>query len=352
VDPNEATTSPEYGQQPEEMSGNEPTSMNAGEPSREELERAILGAEPALTAQEVADAAGVSRDEAQRLWQALGFPDAGEAVAFTADDLRALRLVHRAVERGDIDAETITRLTRAVGHTMARLADWQVSTLAEHVEDRSRQGASRLSAALDLSETVAPTFEELLVYAWRRHLAAAVSRIEALGAAEEDLLAAELTVGFADLVGFTQLSNGLDDDALATLVERFETRCGDLITARGGRVIKTLGDSILFVADQPVEAAEIALSVVEEIGPDPDLPDVRIGLASGTVITRFGDVFGPPVNLASRLTTVARRNRVIADRATVDALSEESFDTRALPPRSLRGFGSVEPITVRRRWPY
>src|SRR5262245_10594702 len=106
------------------MSGNEPVSTNAGEPSREELERAILGAEPALTAQEVADAAGVPRGEAQRLWRALGFPDAGEAVAFTEDDLRALRLVHRAVERGDIDPETITRLTRAVGHTMARLADW------------------------------------------------------------------------------------------------------------------------------------------------------------------------------------------------------------------------------------
>ncbi|HYJ66089.1 MAG TPA: adenylate/guanylate cyclase domain-containing protein [Nocardioidaceae bacterium] len=352
MDPYEPTNASEPGQRPEEMSGSEPSSMNAGEPSREELERAILGAEPELTAQQVADAAGVSRDDAQRLWQALGFPDAGDAVAFTADDLDALRTVHRAIDGGEIDAETATRLTRAVGHTMARLADWQVSTLAEHVEGRAREGTSRLASALDLSQTVAPAFEELLVYAWRRHLAAAVSRIEALGAAEEDLLAAELTVGFADLVSFTQLTNGLDDDELAALVERFETRCGDVVTARGGRVIKTLGDSILFVADKPAEAVEIALGVVDEIGPDADLPDVRIGLASGTVITRFGDVFGPPVNLASRLTTVARRNRVIADRATADALPEESFDTRALPPRSLRGFGSVEPITVRRRWPY
>lgn len=144
----------------------------------------------------------------------------------------------------------------------------------------------------------------------------------------------------------------LDDDSLADLVESFETRCADIVTARGGRVIKTLGDSILFVADQPADAVDIALSVVEEIGPDADLPDVRIGLATGTVITRFGDVFGPTVNLASRLTTVARRNRVIADRATADALPETDYDTRALPPRPLRGFGSVEPVTVRRRWPY
>jgi adenylate cyclase len=326
--------------------------MDAGEPSREDLERAILGAKPELTAQEVADAAGVTRDEAQRLWQALGFPDAGDDVAFTADDLHALRLVHDAIAQGDLDSETATRLTRAVGHTMARLADWQVSTLADHVDDQARHGTSRLASALGLSQEVAPTFEELLVYAWRRHLAAAVSRMGALGASDEDLLAAECTVGFADLVNFTELTNGLDDDALATLVESFETRCADIVTGRGGRVIKTLGDSILFVADQPVDGANIALSLVEEIGPESDLPDIRVGLATGTAISRFGDVFGPPVNLASRLTTVARRNRVIADQATADALPEDGYDTRALPPRPLRGFGPVEPITVRRRWPY
>jgi adenylate cyclase len=334
------------------MSGHGPSTMDAGEPDREELERAILGAKPELTAQQVADAAGITREEAQRLWRALGFPDAGDAVAFTPDDLQALRLVYLAIEQADLDAETATRLTRAVGNTMARLADWQVSTLAEHVDDRADRSAGRLASTLDVSQSVAPAFEQLLVYAWRRHLAAAVSRLETWAAAEEDLLTADVTVGFADLVSFTQLTNRLDDDSLAGLVESFETRCADVVTARGGRVIKTLGDSILFVADRPADAVDIALSVVEEIGPDADLPDVRIGLATGMVITRFGDVFGPPVNLASRLTTVARRNRVIADRATADALPESDYDTRALPPRPLRGFGTVEPVTVRRRWPY
>ena len=335
------------------MSGPEPSTMEAGEPDREELERAILGAKPELTAQQVADAAGITREEAKRLWRALGFPDAGDAVAFTQDDLQALRLVHLAVERADLDIETATRLTRAVGNAMARLADWQVSTLAEHAEDHTGGAGSRLASTLGLSQSVAPAFERLLVYAWRRHLAAAVSRLETWGgAAEEDLLNADITVGFADLVAFTQLTNRLDDDALASLVESFETRCADIVTGRGGRVIKTLGDSILFVAEPPVEAVEIALSVVEEIGPDADLPDVRIGLATGTVITRFGDVFGPPVNLAARLTTVARRNRVICDPSTAEALPEDGYDTRALPPRPLRGFGSIEPVTVRRRWSY
>jgi len=320
-------------------------------PDRGDLETALLPEHPALTSQQVADGAGVTLEEARRLWRALGFPDSGEAVAFTGADMHALRLVQQAVETGAVDLETATRLTRALGNTMARLADWQVSTLAEQVEAQTKRTAgSRLESAVSMAQGVAPLFEELLVYAWRRHLAAAVARVETLGAAEEDLLSAELTVGFADLVSFTQLSNGLGDGALAELVEAFESRCTDVITTAGGRAIKTLGDSVLFVAESAAAGVGIALDIVEEIGPDATLPDVRVGLATGTVISRLGDVYGPPVNLASRLTTVARRNRVITDHVTAAVLSPEEYDTRPLTARPLRGFGVVEPVAVRRRW--
>jgi len=319
-------------------------------PGHEALERLLLGDMPTLRSGDVAQRAGMPLEEARRLWRALGFPDTGDSVAFTETDLRALTLVTKAVEHGSLDIETAIRLTRALGHTMARLADWQVSTLAAYVEDRARTtGQSRLHSALELSRTVAPAFDVLLLYAWRRHLAAAASRVETLGAAEEDLLSAVVTVGFADVVSFTRLTNGLDDDLLAELVEGFESACTDVIAELGGRAIKTLGDSVLFVADGPVAGVDIALALVERVGPAAALPDVRVGLATGSVITRLGDVFGPPVNLAYRLTTVARRNRVIADVVTSAALPEEEFDTRPLPERPLRGFGAVQPVAVRRR---
>jgi adenylate cyclase len=78
------------------------------------------------------------------------------------------------------------------------------------------------------------------------------------------------------------------------------------------------------------------------------MPDVRVGIASGAVIMRLGDVFGPPVNLASRLTAVARRNRIIIDQQTADLLPADQFETRRLPARPVRGFGLVEPVAVRR----
>lgn len=318
----------------------------------QQLEKAILGEIPALTSSEVASAAGVTLEQARRLWRALGFPDAGDEAAFTTADLTALRTLVSSVDVGAIDFDIAVRLTRAVGQTMARLADWQVATLTarvEHLEEGEQATGSRVGSALRLTEEVGVPFEQLLLYSWRRHLAAAVGRMEALGAADANLFTAQMTVGFADLAGFTALSNEMDEDLIADMVETFEFRCADVVSGKHGRLIKTLGDSVLFVSDDATRAMEIALNVVEVIGKDSRLPDVRVGLATGSVITRLGDVFGPPVNLAARLTGVARRNRIITDRTTAEALPDERFLSRTLPARPIRGFGVVEPVAVRRQ---
>ena len=319
--------------------------------TRQQLEDAILGQSPQLTSEAAAEAAGVPLDQARRLWRALGFPDAGNAVAFTDADMVALSTLVGAVDKGAIDFDTAVRLTRAVGQTMARLADWQVATLSarvEQLEAGDQATGSRIGSALRLTEQVGIPFEELLVYAWRRHLAAAVARVEVLGANDVDLHTTQVTVGFADLVSFTALSNQMDEDRIGDMVEIFESRCSDVVAARRGRVIKTLGDSVLFVSEDPVQGMDIALSMIDVIGHDNRLPDVRIGLATGAVVMQLGDVFGPPVNMAARLTGVARRNRVVTDPATADLLPPGRFDTRPLPARPLRGFGVVEPVAVRR----
>ena len=113
-----------------------------------------------------------------------------------------------------------------------------------------------MSTALLLVDQVNEPFERLLVYAWRRHLAAAAARVEALGAHEEDLHTVEVTVGFADIVAFTALSNQLDEDGIGDLVEVFESRCADIVAVHGGRVIKSIGDSVLFVHDDPLSAID------------------------------------------------------------------------------------------------
>ena len=131
-------------------------------------------------------------------------------------------------------------------------------------------------------------------------------------------------------------------------MEIFESRCADVVASQRGRVIKSLGDSVLFVHDDPIAAYDIAERIINVVGRDPRMPEVRVGLASGAVVMRLGDVFGPPVNMAARLTGVARRNRIIIDQETADLLPDDQFETRRLPARPVRGFGLVEPLTVRR----
>jgi adenylate cyclase len=316
-----------------------------------DLERAILGESPSLTADQMAGDPDRGADIRQ-FWRALGFPDPGDIAAFTPADRKALDIIAALADKGTIDRNTAIRMTRAVGHTMARLADWQVATLSEYVEGLELAGrgtGSRLLTGLEIMRDLEPGVEDLMMYAWRRHLAAAVNRVEALAAEESDLHTVTVTVGFADLVSFTQLSSGLAQDHLADLVEDFESSCADLVTGGGGRVIKTLGDSVLFVAPTPRQGVEIACDIVEQIGADSSRPDVHLGLATGPVAMRLGDIFGSPVNLASRLTGIARRNRVIVDTRTAEVLREAGgFALRPLTERAVRGFGTVQPIAVRR----
>jgi adenylate cyclase len=324
------------------------------ESAGQQLEHAILGDDVVFNAVEVAAETGATIEQAQRLWRALGFPDRGSERAFTHADADAVSTLLRLVEDGAIDFDMAVDLTRAVGQTMARLADWEVATLVHRVQelaaDDQTGGAngSRATAALRLVEALNGPFEGLLVYVWRRHLAAAAARVEALGADDADLHTTMVTVGFADIVQFTALTNRLDHDRIGDLVEIFESRCADVVAGQHGRVIKSLGDAVLFVNEDPIRAYDTAEGIIAVIGRDQRMPDVRVGLSTGSVVTRLGDVFGPPVNLAARLTAVARRNRIIVDGATAERLPEDQFEARALPARPVRGFGVVEPVAVRR----
>ncbi|MFC6287807.1 adenylate/guanylate cyclase domain-containing protein [Nocardioides sp. GCM10027113] len=335
--------------QPQDEPQNQP--QPAAEGPRAELERAILREAPTLNALEVAATTGLDVDALRRLWRALGFPEHGLEVAFTEGDTDAVSTLSGLVDSGVINFDMAVNLTRALGQTMARLADWEVATLAHRVEELEageQAMGSRRAQALRLVEEMNESFEGLLVYAWRRHLAAAVTRLEALGASEDDLHTANVTVGFADIVSFTALSNEITHARIGELVEVFESRCADVVAAHRGRVIKSIGDSVLFVNPDPISAFDTAAGIINVIGRDSRMPDVRLGLASGSVVMRLGDVFGPPVNLASRLTNVARRNRIIIDAATAERLPADQFETRRLPARPVRGFGLLEPVAVRR----
>jgi adenylate cyclase len=314
-----------------------------------ELEQLILGDLRRYTPDEASVLGGVSRADSERLWRALGFADFGDARTFTDMDVDALRRMRELVRAGVLDDARVIQVVRSFGQTLSRLADWQVESLLERLIGPETAGEGRSAKAYAVTERLMPELERLLVYAWRRQLAATATRV-LQGAADPDLTTGRLAVGFADLVGFTRLSRRLEEAELAHLVETFEARSADLVASLGGRLIKALGDEVLYVADSPVVAAEIGLSLVETLSTDDDIPELRVGMAIGNVLSRMGDVFGTTVNLASRLTSLAPRSSVVVDRELATVLAEhERYEVYAMWRRPVRGLGLVEPSLLIRR---
>lgn len=308
----------------------------------------MLGSPRRYTRQQAAALVGVPLVDARRYWRALGFANTSDAVLFTDADVAALRRVLALVADGVLSEDNAVNLVRALGHTTARLADWEVDLVVEQMSGGTgRRDELELEDGYQLAERLLPDLETLLVHAWRRRLAAAVHRIMSVDDTLVD--AVHATVGFADLVGFTRLARRLDERQLAALVERFEHVAADIVSASGGRLVKTLGDEVLFVADRPPAAADAALALLESFAGDSAVPELRVGLATGLVVSRMGDVFGTTVNLASRLTALARPGSVLCDHATAEELGTGSgFATVPLWRRPLRGLGMVEPFALRR----
>jgi adenylate cyclase len=308
------------------------------------LESYLLGGEPTLTGPEIAAEVGIPMDVARMRWRSLGFQAVDDdEVAFTQADLEAMRLTQRLSELGLADSEDESALIRTLGRSYARLAEWQLDLLAQMVDPTTTTLEELTAVVGDLL----PMAEQIQAYVWRRHTISAAARFLLGPGANEDT--PNTAIGFADIVGYTRQSRSLKRDELARLVDEFESQAQAIITAHGGRIIKTIGDEVLFAVDTAPDAAEIALQLVEARREDPDFPELRVGLAWGRVLSRLGDVFGPTVNMAARLTSTARPGKVVVDRELADALaSDERYRLRRMRRQSVRGYRRLEPWRLRR----
>lgn len=313
----------------------------AGDASLDEaVEEIVLGAPRRYTRAGLAEAAELDPDEGRRLWRSLGFAEVGDdEVLFTDHDVAAVRLMAGLTEAGVLEPEVREAVARAVAQSMSRLAEWQVGMLRRLLE--GHDGDLTPQESLQVAAAVIPALEQLQSYVWRRHLAATVHRMTA-GATGGDT--SPLVVGFADMVGFTRTTRRRSVDELSEMIERFGSTTTEVIADGHGRIVKTVGDEVLFVADDAPAAAAIALALQERVRTEDALPELRIGLAAGEVLTRYGDVYGEVVNIASRLTTHARPDTVLVDDVVAGALDgDDRFRVRPLRPMSVRGYRSLHP---------
>ncbi|GHG09915.1 MULTISPECIES: adenylate/guanylate cyclase domain-containing protein [Amycolatopsis] len=314
---------------------------------QQRLERVLLGGRRKYTRLEVAEKAGVPDDRSRRLWRALGFATVrDDEVVFTDADVEAMRTADQLVQSGLIDPSIEVSVTRALGQHLSRLAEWQVDMLWELIREQPELGRSERQVTR-LVDRLLPELERVQNFVWRRHLAAYAGR--AFAAPDEHLETRTEVVGFVDMVGYTRLTRQIGEDELSRVLDAFETLATEVIAEHHGRVVKMIGDEVLFVADAPVDAAEIALTLTERTSADETLPAVRAGMASGRILSRFGDVYGSVVNLAARLTSVARPGTILVDRELAAELAEEkAYELRARRPVTVRGYNRLRPAALRR----
>jgi adenylate cyclase len=340
----------------------EPGTVAAQELAPGELiARGLLVGEGRYTRLEAAELAGVTLDGARRLWRALGFPEADDDQrVFTSADVTALRQASALVSADIVDGDALVELARPLGNLMSRLAAAQTNFITEVLGSRIASGLDvddpqmpQLLAAHALTATgeLLPVLELTTLHAWRRHLAAELGRAlipNALGLGA-DTEPRPATVGFVDITGYTRLSRNVDLTELAGLLDRFESAVLDVVVEHGGRVIKNLGDEILFVIEDPVAAAEAALQLLDVFAADDTLPPVHAGLAFGQVLYRGGDVYGPVVNVAARLSSLAPKETIRIDQAmAAEIRGVKQFSLSGRPPRHVRGYLQLPSYRLRR----
>jgi adenylate cyclase len=304
------------------------------------VERGIAGDGPRYTPREIAELSGGDLGLLQRASAALGlpYPDPDER-ALNEADLEAARRVKAFLDAG-LPEDGIVQVARTIGMGTARIADANRELIRRTLMqpgDTERDLALRFAAA---AEHMLPIFEPTLLYAQRAHLLEQIRR-DVIGAADlasgEMGATTEVSVCFADLVGFTKLGEEIAPEELGLVAERLE-EMATAVAEPPVRLVKTIGDAAMLVSTEAAAMTDAALHLIkasEEEGEE--FPQLRAGIARGHALAQTGDYYGRPVNLASRITAIAKPGSVLVDEAA-KAAAGKGFRYSFARERHLKGF--------------
>lgn len=274
---------------------------------------------------------------------ASGFPPVpDDEPAFTDDDVAMFRIFQ--VARSFFSQDELLHFTRVMGTSLRRIAEAGSEMFLRDVEAaQHEEHATELERAVANLRAIELIPEATAIFApmFRSHLHLATQATRQARRHHHDYRTVPLTVGFVDLTGFTERAGASSPEELLGLVTWFESTAHDIVTSHGGRLVKLIGDEVMFTTVEPDAACRIARRLTHLTG----LADVpaRGGLAQGQVVTAGGDVYGPVVNLASRIADVSIPGEVLVNETLVEAICtdphvSEGFDFEPAGRRLLKGF--------------
>jgi class 3 adenylate cyclase len=303
-----------------------------------------------LTPAELARAGIVDLDDYARIWRAAGLPVLSPDERGLTD-LDADALANFAVAASVFGETEILQFTRVMGAALAAIAE--AATVLFGLAFGGPQtgtNASEMQQAAafeDASKMLVDVVPEVMRALFLQHIEQAGERYTAGGGDSVGATVAYLAVGFVDVVESTPMVQRLPADEIASAITEFEQRATETVSAHRGRVVKTIGDEVMFVTTTAADAAATAVELVAFADAHPAIRGVRGSLAWGQLVRGYADFYGPVVNLAARAVKEAQPGEVLAELEAVEQL-------RAVPgfrvgtPREvvLRGFG--EPVVL---WP-
>ncbi len=317
------------------------------------LERMLAG-RPRYTSEEISELSGIPIDELERQWRSIGLavPNRDEVV-MSREDLDASNRMRAILDAG-LAPEQLAELGRTIAVAMSQFAaasrqavgaTFVIGEGAENeVSDRVAEGAG------GLIPTVGPTLD----YVYRRHLREQL-RHAAFDEGEEARIggglpdAGKIAVGFADLVGFTKIGEQLAPEEIGRVTGRLEEVAGEV--AHGPvRLVKLIGDAAMLASPDTTSLLEAMLELVDTMaGEEEGFPLIRAGISYGPAFTRGGDYYGRPVNLASRITEVARPGSVLIDSDVLGHVDEDAYHFSRAGRKRMKGISdNVELYRVRR----
>jgi adenylate cyclase len=281
------------------------------------LELALRSGDERIPFADAAARAGLDPAEGAALWRALGLPDPLDSSAMLSQSgAETLQILSEFGRR--LGTETTLQLARVIGGAVAQIAEAIVDSFRIKVEmPRHNAGDAYPDIVEDYAATAAvaiPALGRAITDVLSAHLVSVSGSTWGLDP-DRATITRERTVGFADLVGYTVSVRGASPASLAATISRFEEHVAEVVAPFGGRVVKLIGDEAMFVTGDPVAACELALELRRTLGEDPALPGVRIGLATGPVVSHHGDYYGDVVNLAARLVKLAEPGEVVVSEA-------------------------------------
>jgi adenylate cyclase len=313
-------------------------------------DRVIVGSER-YTAAEIAALSGVAEDFliAARRAMGLPIPEQDEPV-YTAAELESARMIHVARDAGITD-EDVLDLLRVLGRGLSQIAETlrtlPLKLVLEAGISEPELANRYAQAAGALYPLVNPLVESVLTLHLKHATqSTVVSELERSGGQLPG--SREVSVCFADLVGFTRLGEEVAPDELGRLAVRLEALAGDVAVAPV-RLVKTIGDAAMLASPDPEPLLGAALSLIDAADAEgEDFPQLRAGAASGQALPRAGDWFGRPVNLASRITAVARPGSLLVERELRESVTD-GYRWSFAGERKLKGIRGGVPLFRARR---